>query len=319
MGQDNTAYLLPEQRGWGSTPWGAALGEFGDYMLEQLPQTPEDVALDLSPLGKAIGLIPPKLIRHYVDRIRRVVSREPFTPDQQRIIQQQIDMNPRVAAHMSTILPDAKGLSERNSLGSYTQMRRGAGVLPNDVYWKANAAMPFDTVLAKGGTIRLHEYQNPLEFESSLRHEFNHGAQDMMGKLPELSEWTSETPYLSRPQEIGSRVSQDRLDWVKQEAGLHGMSVAEWKKAHAAGKAPKMLSTFDTNKAIENQVNLAEQKSILLPYSQQAEHNNALLYLNEELKKRGKRLNIVRPPTGTMEARMPYRVFTIEDVILPPR
>jgi hypothetical protein len=306
--------------------------EAGDFLMDLVNPIPEDPTdplgwgMELAPVGKgigaAVGMIPPKYIKGMTDWVRNKVSTTPgFTPDEQRIIHNQIDANPRVASHLSAIRPDSSLQQEYGAAGLYSPMLRSTNPVP-EAYWEKLLSGQPGTAHMTGGMIDMQPGMRPEDFETILRHEFNHGAQDVMGKLPNLHEWANENvPYSARPQEIGSRISEARGKRLNQEVVMSGSnSIADWRSRHARGEVPKMFETFKPNKALEGELNFLDPMMQMHNQTDQIGYHEALVYMNEEMKKRGKQLTIehVKMLDSILGQAKPRRQFKVEDVLQLP-
>lgn len=276
------------------------------------PQSMEDVALEMSPLGpavgKAIGLIPPKFIRPMVERLRARVATEGLKPDVAMVVEKAITDNPMVASHLNTIrmqnAPDEFGkLGSPDADGVYNHIIRPWAP---DARYKAAIAQnpellrPFidDPKLnVRGGEIILANHLSGDPLQDTVRHEMNHAAQDVAGKLPQLLDWTDNIEYSARPQEIGSRISEMRGRWLR--------------------KYPDQK--FNYPAALQTELNLLENQYALNP-----EHypslNESIMYMNEQLKPKGLKITATMPgnPLKLPASMAPRRRFKVEKVVLEP-
>ena len=246
----NEVRKLPEQRGFQSTPLGAALGAFGESVYESLvPQSIEELALELSPVGKAIGLIPPKYVRPLVDALKNRVLNRPGLK-YAGIIEEAIDRQPNVAANLADITTDITepGIagefrhSYRSQLDPYSiqedPLRYGITPDKNDPGWQAmlDAAVGGNITPARPymPSIGLAEdFTRPellkMNPRSTMRHEMTHAAQSLMGNLtPQGGPGSGQALratfkpglqgandarvlYSNRPAEIGARISEKKI------------------------------------------------------------------------------------------------------------
>lgn len=231
-------FRLPEQRGFQSTPLGAALGAFGESVYESLvPQSIEELGLELSPIGKAIGLIPPKYVQPLVKALKERVLNRPgmkYTNE----IEQAIDKNPRVAAHlkdisliepdpglqsgsifsqpgglytsgMARIAPSARKTAQTSPIWNKTLDEIVAGKIdPRDVS-HGLSEIKMHPELGEGYYGAMFPNLTPSRV---LKHEFTHAAQDVSGRLSKLLEPNIlNAPYKIRPHEIGARIGEQKL------------------------------------------------------------------------------------------------------------
>ena len=291
------------------------LGQAQEYLV---PQSVEELALEGSPVGKAIGLavglIPPKYIRPLVERLKGRVSQQFSDPIQRQIIEQQINQNPRVAGHLTDIRPmDHVDRMEAPGADGYYQDIWRSTSADSDAAYKQLLSDP-STFQAQqlqgyldpefkgnwwGGQIALETGPHTTHgaFADTLRHEFNHGAQDVQGKLSSLKEWTDEIPYTARPQEIGARISEARGRWLRDPANK--------------GRP------FDYAEAMEAELGNIEHQLKLTP-EQYPAFNESMMYMNEQLKPRGLRIGVQEPQNilGVSRSMSPTRKFKLERIVM---
>lgn len=218
---------LPEQRGWGSTPWGARIGTFMDHLVETLNPIPEDPTdpmgwgMELAPVGKAVGLIPPKYVRPLVNRLKEVVLNRPSTPYKD-VVEEYIDRYPQVAAGLDNIdgftqeesmrRPYASGMYY-HSTPEYVEYMNNPATADRWINRSLNEGSPLNS----GAEIKLspkaiEKTNTMLGFEAltpqgTMRHEMTHAAQDAFTpfvKRPNVDD----LPYLNRPVEVGAFMAQ---------------------------------------------------------------------------------------------------------------
>jgi hypothetical protein len=297
---------------------GEGIADFASKAYENLvPQSVEELAMEGSPAGKAIGtaigLIPPKYIRPLIERLKGRVSQQFADPVQRQIIEQQINRNPHVAGHLTDIRPisanDRIELELPDATGFYRDFRRSP--LDTDDQAKQLLADPtsgraklLEEMLDPkfkgnwwGGEIGIDNTIPTGTFQDVLRHEFNHGAQDIAGQLPKLKEWTDNIPYTAQPQEIGSRISEARGRWLRDPANK--------------GRP------FDYAEAMEAELNGIEHQLKLAP-EQYPAFNESMMYMNEQLKPKGLKIGVQQPANilGVSQSLSPARKFKLEKIVL---
>lgn len=211
------------------------IGGVGESLYDFLvPSSVEDVALDMSPLGKLAGLIPAKYIRPIVARLKDRVLNNPTVPYKD-LIEEQIDRYPNVAAHIGNFgdLSESPHLTPeqlRYSAGGYSalndyslerlaakddqfldslatgEQKLGSKLMLNKEFFDSASQGKFDGIIPK-------EWLDSTSPESTLRHEMTHAAQDAMVNRNSRSFWDTEGPYMSRPIEIGARYAQTPKGW----------------------------------------------------------------------------------------------------------
>lgn len=270
----------------------------------QVPQSAEEIGMELSPLGKAIGLIPPKFIRPMVERLRARVALEGLKPEVGMVVEKAITDNPLVASHLNTIrTPNVWG-ELGNAYGSYSNIWRPP--LTTDVQAKQfldknpkflHQYLSDPAQTTWGGNIVLSDAINGSVLQDTMRHEMNHAAQDVSGKLPQLQEWTNELDYFSQPHEIGSRISERRGRWLRERPD----------------------ETFNYPQALEGELNLLENQYALEP-EKYPSLNESIMYMNEQLKPKGLQIKATTPgnPLGMPASMAPRRRFTVEKIVLQP-
>ena len=296
---------------------GEGLADFGSKAYEYMvPQSVEELALEGSPAGKAIGtavgLIPPRLYRPLIERLRsRVGAAYPMQPELRAVINRQIDDNPAVAAHLTDIEPmdEHTRWMTNDGDGVYGSMYRPLTAtdaeikreLTDPLHWRSQDLERTVAGPTKwwGGEIKTNPKLagNINEFADTVRHEFNHGAQDIQGQLPKLQEWTENLDYYARPEEIGARISERRGKWLR---------------SIDPNKGP-----FSYPKALEGELNLLENHYALNP-EKFPSLNESVMYMNEQLKPKGLRIVASMPgnPLGMPASIAPRRRFNIEKIVL---
>lgn len=323
VAMEDNARLL-QQGGSGNTPErmkkiltvagrGVADAAFG-AAKSQVPESPEDIALQFGPLGpavgKAIGIVHPTFIRPLVERLKGKVAQEFPSATTRHVIERAINDNPRVASHLTRISPIDPREGQQGYDGLYYDMWRSgdsdASMVKNmgDPAHPSHAAM--QSYLAGGspnwwgGRIELApQVVDPERLADVMRHEMNHAAQDVAGQLPAIKEWSEDIDYWTRPQEIGSRISEQRGRVLRQNR--------EW------GGKP---ATFDYKGELERQLQMLEQRYTLDP-TKFPDMNSVLMFMNEDMKKRGYRIVTESPKISIGSGSIsPQRKFKIERIVL---
>lgn len=266
---------------------------------------------------------PGQRLEHGVKNFTKYMS-----PEQRDIVVDQIRQNPGVSANISSInaSPELVGTPTR---GQYFSNAKRAKDMVQRIY-PQEQYIPnklLDEILTgqtshPGGFIQMRPDLDTRDFGRVLRHEYNHAAQDMTGKLDDLHGWTNEVAYEARPQEIGSRLAEYRHRWLLANAEANGMSIPEWLEARKTGVAKKYFETPNMPNVLTDDLNKVEQ---FLPPDPdiRAGWNNSLMYMNHEMKNRGSRKQITASmptmSTGSTPT-LPKRYFKVEDVVLglPP-
>lgn len=294
---------------------GTAGEGFADFLSKayeyMVPQSVEELAMEGSPAGKAIGtaigMIPPKYIRPLVERLKARISTHaypeqiPFDTAQRGIIERQIDDYPAVSAHIDMINELSPRLVKQGYGGVYFNGVRTIepgvpirGHMDLEPEIKQILRRPKDPG-GIGGYMELDPHLEDPKFKDVLRHEYNHAAQEIQKKLPQLQEWTNDIDYYARPEEIGSRISERRGQWIR--GGRQG--------------------SFSYPKALESELNLLENQYALNP-EKYPSLNESIMYMNEQLKPKG--LHIVADIPGNMlnvpASIAPRRRFRVERVVL---
>lgn len=287
---------------------GEGIADFASKAYEYMvPQSVEEWALEGSPVGKAIGLIPPKYIRPLVERLKGRVQQNFPSATARYAVEQQINQNPRVAAHLTDIRPEQLNGAD----AQYANIWRPTN--HTDEEYKRLLADPstfeaqsFDKTLAGptqwwGGSIEVDPRvtRDPEALADALRHEFNHTAQDISGELPQLQNWTDDIHYSTRPEEIGSRISERRGRLLRQNA-------------QTGERTP-----FNYSMALEDELAKLESMYAMNP-ERYPDMNVAMMYMNEKLKPKGLKINATLPSTSSqLPASMaPKRRFSLEKIVL---
>lgn len=314
---------LLQQGGNGNTPekmqkiitaagHGVADATYG-AVKSQIPDSAEDAVLEYGPLGpavgKAIGIVHPTFIRPLVERLKGKVAQQFPSATTRYIIERAINENPRVASHLTSISPMGPREIQQGYDGFYTNMWRSlvgdsdATMMKNmgDPTHGAHHAMKDylagDVPNWWGGRIELApQIVDPEQISDVMRHEMNHAAQDVSGKLSPIMDWSQNLDYWTRPEEIGARVSEQRGQWKR-----------------AGNTTP-----FDMKQALASELQKLEARYAVEP-SKYPDMNAALLAMNEEMKKRGYRITAESPKMSIGPASMsPQRKFKIEKIVLDP-
>lgn len=325
VAMEDNARLL-QQGGSGNTPErmkkiltvagrGVADAAFG-AAKSQVPESPEDIALQFGPLGpavgKAIGIVHPTLIRPLVERLKGKVAQEFPSATTRHVIERAINDNPRVASHLSSISSMGPREVQQGYDGLYTNMWRSL-VGDSDATMMKNMGDPthgahqyMQNYLAgefpnwNGGRIELApQIVDPERLADVMRHEMNHAAQDVSGKLAPIMEWSDDIDYWTRPEEIGSRISEQRGRVLRQNREWGGKPV-----------------TFDYKGELERQLQMLEQRYALNP-AKFPDMNSVLMFMNEDMKKRGYRIVTESPKISVGSGSIsPQRKFKIERIVL---
>lgn len=184
-----------------------AVGQTADDLYQWLiPQTVEDVGMELSPIGKAIGLIPPKYIRPIVNALKNRVLNRPSTPYKD-LVEEAIDKNPRVAAHVGDFTQGQNFALGTYNPHNFSQFNTTVnGEYPKEFLEAAAQGHPaIDTSIDLNPF--LHDLLNK-DPASSLRHEMTHAAQDAFTPFAFREPGDLQGPYALRPIEVGARVAQ---------------------------------------------------------------------------------------------------------------
>lgn len=180
---------------------GQGIGDLVDFFV---PQSVEDVALDLSPIGKAIGLIPPKFVKPLIEQLKNRVLNNPMVPYKD-LVEEAIDTYPRVSAHVGNF-----NKLEGMELGKYDPHKFNyANVTPDGEYPEPFLRYSLDENLPISNSRILlnpnaHQFMDPRQV---LRHEMTHAAQDAFTPLSLREYGDMVGPYGTRPVEVGARMS----------------------------------------------------------------------------------------------------------------
>lgn len=184
------------------------LGQAYDKMV---PQTVEELALEGSPTGKAIGtaigMIPPKYMKSLVHTLKNRVLNNPETPYKD-LVEMTIDRNPSVAAHVG----DFGELAQKpgGNWGEYTP----SGVFDADSMELDNYGIEYTPQFlerAIAGETKLPTRIDVIaglptqKANHVLRHEMTHAAQDAFTPLAYRQKVDKLGMYGTRPIEVGAR------------------------------------------------------------------------------------------------------------------
>lgn len=194
---------------------GEGLWDFLGLANENLvPQSVEELALEGSPAGKAIGtavgLIPPKYIKPLVQQLKNRVLNNPATPYKD-LVEEAIDLNPRVASNVGDFVDTTRknvdpGYYDPGTLDYRT-------ITPDGEF----TTKTLERALANNTSVRNSSINlNPQLIELArkdprrvLRHEMVHAAQDAWEPLKLRNAEELLGNYKSRPIEVGARMAED--------------------------------------------------------------------------------------------------------------
>ena len=272
---------------------GEGLADFASKAYENLvPQSVEELALEGSPagaaIGKAIGLIPPKYIQPFVKRLRTMIENEKgWTPEVQQAAWEAVDRNPRIAAHVDTVRPiirPGSGVEQPimgydklgpEVLGDYAGLDKGLREAyehesPGGLGGYLNNRLDNNLGAGLGATIRLDP--NRVTYGGTFTptgkvadHEMTHAAQDLWN--PEAlgpNQRYQTYDYDVNPFEIGANATADSGGgnyWARIERQLNTPEVF-----HAMGTSARAKMLRDMNRTMANQgrVIVLDPKSKLL-------------------------------------------------------
>lgn len=263
---------------------GTAGEGFADFLSKAyeylVPQSVEELALEGSPagaaIGKAIGLIPPKYIQPFVKRLRAMIENEKgWTPEVQQAAWEAVDRHPRIAAHVDEIRPFRDyDITQKPVIGDYKGLNKSRRELytVDPAYAIEDLKQQADKGLGAGlgAVIRLDPERATYGgiFEPPSRvvdHEMAHAAQDLWNPTalgPGERYQTYE--YNVNPFEIGANATADPMGgnyWARIERALNarGVQDAMGTPAHA-----KMLRDMNRTMARQGRVIVTDPKSKML-------------------------------------------------------
>lgn len=269
---------------------GEGLADFASKAYEYMvPQSVEELALEGSPAGKAIGtavgLIPPKYIQPFVKRLRTMIENEKgWTPEVQQAAWEAVDRNPRIAAHVDEIRPfriyqgrgdpDAFDDVSPVTLGDYTgvdkAIRETAVEDPAMMDVILRSRLENNRGPGFGSQIRLDperaEYGSIFEPPSKVAdHEMAHAAQDLWNPQALGQGQRYQTyEYNVNPFEIGANATADPMGgnyWARIERALNARGVQE---AMGTPERAKMLRDMNRTMASQGRAIVLDPKSKLL-------------------------------------------------------
>ncbi len=245
-----------------------------------------------APVAKA-SLIPAKFIMPMAERLRKnIAGKIPF----EDVVSDQILRNPGVAAHISNIRPQPKTLYNINTLGSYTppdktnaEIRKFLQSQNQDELFQSFVEGENESLL---NSMFGHLQLNPDAKDPSglVRHEFNHAAQAISGKLNPLMKMFHSKDYTSRPYEIGSRVSEARGKHLG-EAGINKTPGAIARKYYDLAPSNKTTAPFNAVESFLDELNKFAYVEHYKSGNEVGDFNDAVRFMNDELTKRGRGIN----------------------------
>lgn len=234
------------------------LGKAQEYLV---PQSVEELAMEGSPAGKAIGLIPPKYIQPFVKRLMTMIENQKgWTPEVQQAAWEAVDRNPRIAAHVDEIRPitaldtdlDASVLGDYEAMNKVTRELRSEGMPPDYAKLLDEGRGP-----GFGAKIRLDPKRATYGsvFEPPARvadHELTHAAQDIWNPQALGAGQRYQTyDYNVNPFEIGANATADPMGgnyWARIERAINARGVRD-----AMGSPERVKMIRDMNRTMAGQ------------------------------------------------------------------